>query len=125
MNIKMDILFEHVYSVDFSLWEYTSSDTCKRIRLNADITQLIEEFGEEIFVSLDENNNVLLFCRTPMVIQEIQSIADKFGYDAEMRNANSISLCGDNLVHPNGFARVEVNGRNANSYHNFKDLFMK
>lgn len=125
MNIQIDVLFEPVYSVDFSMWKRVSNDKYVRTKLNADITQIIEQFGEEIFMSLDYYNNIVLFSNNPMIIQHIHAIANKFGYDTDLYgSSNCISLIGDDCVYTD-VSRIEVNGRNANSYHNFKDLFMK
>lgn len=125
MNIQIDVLFEPVYSVDFSMWKRVSNDKYVRTKLNSDITQIIEQFGDEIFMSLDYYNNIVLFSNNPMIIQHIHAIANEFGYDTDLKGtSNCISLIGDDCVYAD-VSRIEVNGRNANSYHNFKDLFMK
>ena len=123
MNIQIDVLFEPVYSVDFSQWKRIDDNQYRRTKLNADITQIIEQFGVEIYMSLDRYNNIVLFSKDAPVIQDIHNIANKFGYDTMLESSNCISLIGDDCV-SSDVSRIEVNGRNANSYHNFKDLFM-
>ena len=121
MNLQVSKLFFVANSIDFSQWDYTTTPA-RRVTLNADITQIIEEFGVEIYVTLNRYNNITLFSTDAAVMDHIYRLTEKFHYDAE-KYENCVVLIGDNgpgrLV-----SRVEVDGINANWYKNFQNYFL-
>ena len=121
MYLQVSKLFFVANSVDFSQWDYTTTPP-RRVSLNADITQLIEQFGVEIYVTLNRYNNITLFSTDANAMDHIYRIAESIHYDAE-KYENCVVLIGDNcsgrLV-----SRVEIDQLNANWYMNFQRYFL-